>query len=124
MKHFALAALSGLLLIGCQASRDFLAPPGQLGASGKVNKCNSWGTNPQACGEAIYNAPRVAQIQLGQPIAEVRKLMGRQPEQRSLTVEGGIEVEVWQYLTDYYDSVVSVITFRGGQVHSLTTLRK
>ena len=124
MKHFALAALSGLLLIGCQASRDFLAPPGQLGTSGKVNKCNSWGTNPQACGEAIYNAPRVAQIQLGQPIAEVRKLMGRQPEQRSLTVEGGIEVEVWQYLTDYYDSVVSVITFRGGQVHSLTTLRK
>ena len=89
-----------------------------------MNKCNSWGTNPQACGEAIYNAPRVAQIQLGQPIAEVRKLMGRQPEQRSLTVEGGIEVEVWQYLTDYYDSVVSVITFRGGQVHSLTTLRK
>ena len=124
MKHFAIAALSGFLLIGCQASRDFLAPPGQMGASGKVNKCNSWATNPQACGEALYNAPRVTQIQLGQSIADVRRIMGRPPEHRSLNIEAGIEVEVWQYLTDYSNSVQSAITFRGGQVHSLSTLRK
>jgi hypothetical protein len=124
MKSLLIAVLSLQLLSGCQAIRDSVAPPGEMGSNGKVNKCNDWSTNPQACGEARYNAPRVAKINLGQSISEVRQIMGRDPEQRSLKEEGGHAIEEWQYLTNYKESIVSVITFRNSKVVSLESKRR
>ena len=124
MKRLLVAAVVLQLLAGCQAIRDSIAPPGEMGSNGRVNKCNDWSTNPQACGEARYNAPRVAKINLGQSVAEVRQIMGRDPEQRSLREEGGQAIEEWQYLTDYKQSITSLITFKNGKVSSLQALRK
>ena len=124
MKTLLIAVLSLHLLTGCQAIRDSVAPPGEMGENGKVNKCNDWSTNPQACGEARYNAPRVAKINLGHTISEVRQIMGRDPEQRSVKEEGGVAIEEWQYLTSYKESIISVITFKNSKVSSVQTRRR
>ena len=124
MKSLLIATLVLHLLAGCQAIRDSVAPPGEMDSSGKVNKCNDWSTNKQACGEALYNAPRVAKINLGQTLSEVRQIMGRDPEQRSVKEEDGQAIEEWQYLTNYKAHIISVITFKNSKVVSVQTQRR
>lgn len=119
MKKLLAIALSTYLLVGCQATRDFISPPGEMGKNGKVNKCHDWVSNQQACGEAIYNAPRVAKLNLGQSIGQVREIMGREPDHRSIKEDGGQAVEEWHYLTNYKESVYSVITFKSSKLVSI-----
>ncbi len=123
MKNILILTLAGVLS-GCQAYLNYRAPPGEMSADGRVNKCNDYRTDPQACGEAIYNAPRVARLSLGQSVAQAREIMGRAPEERSLKTQDGQEVEVWSYLTDYANSKKSVITFRAGRIVSIESAPK
>lgn len=113
------AALT-VALTGCQSYLNHRYPPGQMGPDGKVYPCNERRVDHQACGEAIYNAPRVAQLKLGQTFAEAKAVMGREPEERSLKMtDTGKPVEVWGYLTDYNKSVVSLITFVDGRITAI-----
>lgn len=113
----AVLAAAALALSGCQSYLNHKYPPGQMGPDGKVYPCNDRRMDHQACGEAIYNAPRVRRLELGQTIAEARAIMGRDPERRSLkTTPTGKPVEQWGYLTDYDNTVVSVITFTDGRI--------
>ena len=123
MKLLLLAVIAGSLA-GCQAYLNHRAPPGEMAATGKVNQCNDYRTNPQACGESLYNAPRVARLALGQSVAQAREVMGRAPEERSLKTEDGQEVEVWSYLTDYANWKKSVIVFKGGRIVSIESMSK
>jgi len=124
MKKVTLILVLLTLLTGCQSYLNYRAPPGEMGADGKVNKCNDYRTNPQACGEAIYNAPRVAKISIGQPIAEVRQIMARDPEERSAKTQDGQAIEVWAYLTNYANSIKTIITFKDGKVISIESVQR
>jgi hypothetical protein len=80
--------------------------------------------DPQACGEAIYNARHVQKLQLGQSMQEARQLLGRAPDQRTVRVESGKTVEVWRYLTNYQNTVFTVATFIDGRLVALDTAQK
>jgi hypothetical protein len=75
--------------------------------NGKITPCHGSHTDIYACGAATFNAPRVAQIQSGMTIADVRKLMEHDPERR--TMEG--RMESWAYITDYDAEMMTWITF-------------
>jgi len=111
-------------IAGCRSYANHVAPPGEMGADGKVNKCTEHRVNPQACGEALYNAPRVAKVNLGQSVAEVRQIMGRDPEERLVRIQDGDTVEVWAYLVNYANSTKGVINFKNGKVVSVESMQK
>jgi hypothetical protein len=108
-----------LTLSGCQAILNKRYPPGELGPDGKVFPCNDYRTNAQACGEALFNAPRLAKLTVGMSLAEAKAIMVRAPEERSARSEGGRAIEVWGYLENYDRSAVSRITFVDGKIASI-----
>jgi hypothetical protein len=123
MKPFyvVIIVISLLGLYGCQS---VCYKPGQLMVNGKVAPCDDWRTNPQTCGEAIYNAPRIRQLNLGQSMQQTREIMGRDPEERSLKTQDGRPVEIWGYLTEYDKSIVSVITFVESRIVSIEATQR
>ena len=98
-------------------------PPGTMGPDGKVYPCNDYRTNAQACGEAIYNAPRVAKLAVGMSLLNARQVMGRDPEERTVRTVDGKVVERWSYLTNYDSSIVSRITFTEGRITAIESER-
>lgn len=89
-------------------------------ASGKITPCPDWHTDNQACGNAIWNAKVIGQVQLGQTQEEVRAIMRHDPERRegSLTSDGE-KVETWSYITDYDAERMSTLTFTDGRLTAM-----
>jgi hypothetical protein len=115
MKYSWLLVLSvALLVAGCSS------PGGLMLASGKITPCPDWHTDNQACGNAIWNAKVIGQVQLGQTQEEVRAIMRHDPERReaSLTSDGK-KVETWSYITDYDAERMSTLTFTDGRLTAM-----
>lgn len=124
MRQILVLLVIAALASGCRSYLNNRYPPGEMGPDGRVYPCNEHRTNAQACGEARYNAPRVQRLSIGQSLEQARTVMGRDPEQRSVTTQSGQAVEVWSYLTDYDNSILSVITFANGRVASIESVRR
>lgn len=107
-------------LAGCAGAlrpvRDAISPPGQMSADGSINPCHGYRSNHQACGNAIYNDARIGKVAIGQSIDEVRKIMGRAPEKRSVQLQDGRSLETWSFLTDYDNSITTRIEFMDSKV--------
>ena len=96
--------------------RDAIHPPGQMNADGSIYPCHGYKAEPQACGDAIYNSAHIGQVALGQTIAEVRAVMGRDAETRSVSMRDGRSVESWGFRTDYEKRITTTIEFVEGKV--------
>lgn len=107
-------------LCGCAAVqrpiRDAIHPPGQMADDGTIYPCHGYKANGQTCGDAIYNSARIGQVAIGQTIAEVRAVMGRDAETRSVSVRDGHNVEAWGFRTDYEKRITTTIEFVDGRV--------
>jgi hypothetical protein len=97
-----LLIVSALIASGCNVS-------GQYRDEGP---CQGFHTDPQACERAYGNSLVVGKIRIGQSPSEVRAVMGRDPERREATTE----TEVWSYLTDYTNEILTAIVFKNGVV--------
>jgi hypothetical protein len=65
------------------------------------------------------NEQHIAQVRIGQTLAEVERVMGP-PERRNARVRfDGISVEEWTYLTDAIRRTDTTITFVGGKVEEV-----
>src|SRR6201999_1578223 len=94
----AIAGLSGCAAVQ-RPVRDAIHPPGQMNADGSIYPCHGYKADPQACGDAIYNSAHIGQVALGQTLAEVRTIMGRDAETRSVSMRDGLSVESWGFRT-------------------------
>jgi hypothetical protein len=77
--------------------------------------CKGFHTDQQACQRAAENSSVIGKVKVGQPLAEVRQIMGKDPERR----EASSESETWSYLTDYMAHLMTVIVFRNGLVSEI-----
>lgn len=91
--------------------RDAISPPGEMNADGSINPCHGYKADPQACGLATYNSARIGKIALGQSLQEVRAIMGKAPEERSVKSQDGRSLETWGYRTDYRTRITTRIEF-------------
>lgn len=101
LRNFLLAAIS-LLLISCGVS-------GHYESSGP---CMGFHRDQQACQRAAENSSVIGKVKVGQSLAEVRQIMGKDPERR----EASSDSETWGYLTDYMAQRLTVIVFKNGSV--------
>ena len=66
------------------------------------------------------NERRINQIKVGQSLAEVRAIMGKDPERREARLRfDGKTVEMWSYVTDYARRLDTTIIFVDGRVEEL-----
>ena len=109
----AVALVSGL--IGCagvvRPVRDAISPPGEMNADGSINPCHGYKADAQACGNAAYNGARIGKVTIGQSLQDVRAIMGKDPEERSIRTEDGRNLETWGYRTDYRNRITTRIEF-------------
>ena len=69
---------------------------------------------------AETNRQHIDQVRVGQSLADVRAIMGKDPEKREVRARfDGKTVEFWSYVTDYGRKVDSTITFIDGQVQEI-----
>ena len=87
-----------------------------MNADGSINPCHGYRAHPQACGDALYNGARIKRVAIGQTLANVREIMGRDAELRSVGTHDGHESETWGYLTDYDQDITTQIEFVDGAV--------
>src|SRR5688500_5023853 len=85
---------------------------GRLLPDGRISPCGTFHANPQACGNARWNAKAIRKVSIGLTIAEVRSVMAHDADSREVTESE----ERWSYLTDYDRDSMSVIVFRHGRV--------
>jgi hypothetical protein len=113
-----ISMLAGLIvsLSGCTAVKNVVSPPGEMTADGTINQCHGHKADAQACGNALYNSTRIGKVAIGQSIAEVRQIMGHDPEQRSVQALDGHSAESWSYRTDYQGRITTRIEFRDAVV--------
>jgi|APAra7269096613_1048513.scaffolds.fasta_scaffold00109_82 hypothetical protein len=112
LASMTLAALA--LLTGCTGIKNQVSPPGQLRDDGSISPCHGNRRDLQACGNAIFNAPRVPLLKLGQTQNEVRRLMEHDPETLSARTEQGRTIDVWGYVINYQKYRVAELTFTDG----------
>ena len=105
MKRPIALAASVFLLSACAAS-------GHYQSSGP---CEGWHTDKAACVRAYENSLSIGKVQIGQSTAQVRTIMGRDPERRDVT--SGIEH--WGFLTDYSNELLTTVTFTNGAVSEI-----
>jgi hypothetical protein len=74
--------------------------------------CRGFHTDQLACQRAAENPAVIGKVKVGQSPAEVRQIMGKDPERRQVTTN----TETWGYLTDYMDQLLTVIVFKNGTV--------
>jgi hypothetical protein len=103
------AIVCALFLSGCGVS-------GNYRYSGP---CKGFHKNPQACERASENALVAGKVQIGQSLADVRAIMGRNPEQREATTDS----EKWLFLTDYDNQLFMVIVFKQGVVSEIKQVK-
>lgn len=69
---------------------------------------------------AEENRRHLDQVRLGQTLAEVRTIMGKDPEQRDVRSRfDGKSVEFWTYVSDYGAKRQTTITFVDGRVDEI-----
>ena len=69
---------------------------------------------------AEENERHINQIRVGQTLAEVRTIMGKDPERREARARfDGKTVEMWNYVTDYARKLDTTIIFVDGRVEEL-----
>jgi hypothetical protein len=101
--HIVIALMvSALLVVGCSVSGKYRGD----------GPCKGFREDPQACERAYENSLVASKVQIGQSPTEVRAIMGRNPERREATATS----EVWSYLTDYTNQILTVIVFKQGVV--------
>ena len=105
MRRSILLLAGSLLLTGCAMS-------GHYQSSGP---CEGFHKDQQACQRAYENSLVIGKVKVGQSLAEVRAIMGKDPERREATSE----TESWGYLTDYANHLVTTIVFKNGVVAEL-----
>jgi len=103
-RYFLLAAVSSVLT-SCGVSGHYESE----------GPCKGFHTDQQACQRAADNSKVIGKVNLGQPLAEVRQIMGKDPERREVSSES----ETWSYLTDYMAHVMTVIVFKSGLVSEI-----
>jgi hypothetical protein len=123
MKRLALTIILIGFIAGCQTYRNAKYPPGEMGPDGKIYPCHGSQTNPQGCGNALYNAPRVTKLNIGQTTEQAKAIMGHDPEDRSIKLQDKQIIEIWKLLTDYRSTTFTVITFIDGKIVSVETTR-
>jgi hypothetical protein len=101
LRNLLLVVIS-LLLISCELS-------GHYESSGP---CRGFHKDQQACQRAAENASTIGKVKVGQSLAEVRQIMGKDPDRR----EASSDSETWGYLTDYAAQLVTVVVFKNGSV--------
>lgn len=124
IKYALLTAITTFALTGCHSIRQARCPTGEMVAEGKICPCHDARTDPQGCGEAIYNARHVSKLQIGQTMKKARELLGREPEQRSVRSEGSRTIETWGFLTNYQNTIYSAITFHDGKLVAIETQQR
>jgi len=116
-------SLSVASLVGCtavlQPLRDDRVPPGVMNDDGTINPCHGSESDHQACGDAIFNARSMKQVDLGETRGEVRATMRHDPDEREMRTENGMVTERWVYLTDYRWQRTTVVVFTNGYVSAL-----
>jgi len=71
---------------------------------------------------AESNRQHIDQVVVGQSLADVRQIMGKDPEKREVRARfDGKTVEFWSYVTDYGRRLDSTITFIDGKVQEIRT---
>jgi hypothetical protein len=103
-----IAILSALLLVGCSS-------PGGVMQAGKISPCPDFRTDAQACGNALFNAPRLPKISAGMTTAEVRSVMQHDAERREIAGN----TETWLYMSDYEAEQMTAIVFTDGKVTAM-----
>ena len=69
---------------------------------------------------AEENERHINQVRVGQTLAEVRAIMGKEPERREARARfDGKTVELWSYVTDYARKLDTTIIFVDGRVEEL-----
>lgn len=96
-----------ILVVTCASG-----PDGTLLPNGTITPCGGHHTDPQACGNAIFNARVIGKVQAGQTKEQVRMIMQHDPERR----EFNGNVDTWTYITDYPSELVTEIVFTDGKV--------
>ena len=91
-----------ILMAGCSVSGKYRGE----------GPCRGFHKDPQACERAYENSLVAGKVQIGQSSTEVRAIMGRDPERREATATS----DVWSYLTDYTNQILTVIVFKQGVV--------
>ncbi len=91
--------------------------------NGKINPCHGYKADAQTCGDAKYNAEHIGQVALGQTVEQVRQIMGREPEQHSVQVQGAQSLETWSFRTDYKNRVTTHIDFADSKVVAIRQVR-
>ncbi len=113
--YVAVAVALAASLIGCagvvRPVRDAISPPGEMNADGSINPCHGYKADAQACGNAAYNGARIGKVTIGQSLQDVRTVMGKDPEERSIRTEDGRNLETWGYRTDYRNRITTRIDF-------------
>ena len=94
--------LSLLFISGCSVSGHYRSE----------GPCKGFHKDQDACERAVYNSTVIGKVEIGQSIDEVRKIMGRRPEQREATKTS----EQWEYLTNYMSHRYTTIIFKNGVV--------
>lgn len=74
--------------------------------------CAGWHRDPVACERASENLKLIGNVNLGQSLEEVRKIMGKAPDRRIINEA----IESWIYLTSYFNSGYTSIIFKQGKV--------
>ena len=123
MKYVATGALALTLAVGLSGCagvirpvRDAISPPGEMNSDGSINPCHGYKADAQACGNAAYNGARIGGVKIGQSLPEVRTILGRDPEERSVRTEAGQSFETWSYRTDYKNRITIRIDFLDSKV--------
>ena len=106
--------LLALFLTACSYATNPHAA-GTLLENGTIARCHGNHTDQQACGNALFNAKVIGQVQPGQTKEEVRAIMKHEPERRELSANQ----ETWMYITDYSVELMTAITFTDGRVSGL-----
>lgn len=103
--------------------RSFLLVAGSLllsacGVSGHYESsgpCKGFHRDQRACQRAAENTSSIGNVKVGQSLADVRQIMGKDPERR----EASSDSETWGYLTDYMAQRLTVIVFKNGSVSEI-----
>ena len=113
--------LTVAVLAGCTGIKNQVSPPGRLGDDGRITPCHGHRRDLQACGNALFNAPRVPLLQLGQTKEQVRQLMEHDAESLSARTVNGQTIETWGYVVNYQKYRVTEVTFTNGLVTAIDT---
>jgi hypothetical protein len=123
MKNVATGVLALAVAVGLSGCagvirpvRDAISPPGEMNADGSINPCHGYKADARACGNAAYNGARIGGVKIGQTLSEVRSIMARDPEERSVQVQNGQNLETWSYRTDYKNRITTRIDFLDSRV--------